>query len=325
MMSILLSYNVKYIHTCRFHHLLTFSACNASIYSNVKVKFPANKQYLKHKIQKRKFSWTGFYVAISESAPVISLQNALIDLHNFFAVPWWMVIMLTTLTIRSVFIFPLAVHQNQVIARLANLNIELGKLAPELNKEVNIAKKLYNWDEVTARKVFKRNMQNYYHKFIIRDNCHPFKTVLLALFQVPVWICFSFALRNLTYLPSALNPEIKYVRLQLETEGILWFTNLTMPDHFVIPLLLCFVNLTLIEIHALRRIGKRSLLQGVLLNTSRVVTLAVAVAAAANPSISPGSAPELMWLDQRIGFRESKIFRIWNMAFDRRIWEPADF
>ena len=112
-----------------------------------------------HSTSFRFFSWEGFYYSVSSSTPVLTLQNALLDIHSFSGLPWWAVISLTTLGIRSLCVFPFAVHQNQVIGRLANINLELGKIAPDLNKEVNIAKKMYNWDEQTAKKVFKKNVR----------------------------------------------------------------------------------------------------------------------------------------------------------------------
>lgn len=30
-------------------------------------------------------------------------------------------------------------------------------------------------------------------------NCHPMKSISLALIQIPVWICFSSALRNIVF------------------------------------------------------------------------------------------------------------------------------
>lgn len=114
-----------------------------------------------HSTSFRYYSWEGFYYSLSSSAPVLTLQNVLLDLHNFSGLPWWAIISLTTLGIRSFCVFPLAVHQNQVIGRLANINIELGKIAPELNKGVNIARRMYDWDEKTAKIVFKRNVRIY--------------------------------------------------------------------------------------------------------------------------------------------------------------------
>ncbi|XP_055926129.1 cytochrome c oxidase assembly protein COX18, mitochondrial-like [Argiope bruennichi] len=234
-------------------------------------------------ISSRNFSLPQFYISLSQSAPVQSFQNFLLDLHQSTGLPWWGLIMLTTLGIRTAIVFPLAVHQNQVIARLSNINDEIGKLVPELNKEVNIAKVMYKWDETHAKKIFKRQLRQIHNKFVIRDNCHPFKTVLLSLFQVPLWIVFSISLRNLTFMSQSSN-SVTDSLIALKNEGLLWFPDLTCPDMFVIPILLLFVNLTLTEVHALRSIGKGSKLQKFLINTSRGIIVIVAVAATINPS-----------------------------------------
>lgn len=232
----------------------------------------------------RYFSWEGFFISVSTSTPVLTLQNALLDFHSISGLPWWAVISLTTLSIRTFVVFPLTVHQNQVIARLANLNLELGKMAPELNKEVNIAARRYGWDEQTAKKVFKSQMKQFYQKFILRDNCHPFKIALLAIFQIPVWICLSVSLRNFTLNPSFLDCDTALLQQQLKSEGTMWFPDLTVPDPILLPVLLACVNIALIEIHSLRQIGKGSKFQKILLNVMRLVSVVVAGVAAFNPS-----------------------------------------
>ncbi|GIY29235.1 cytochrome c oxidase assembly protein COX18, mitochondrial [Caerostris darwini] len=225
----------------------------------------------------------GFYTSISQSTPVVSFQNLLIDFHESAGLPWWGIILLTTLGIRTAVVFPLAVHQHQVIARLANINVEIGKLVPQLNKEVNMAKVMYKWDETQAKKVFKKQLRTIHNQYVIRDNCHPFKTVLLVLFQIPMWIIFSISLRNLTFTSLHSNPVPESL-IGLKTEGLLWFSDLTTPDMIAIPLLLLFVNLTLTEVSALRSVGKGSKLQKILLNTSRLIIFVVAAVATVNPS-----------------------------------------
>ena len=32
----------------------------------------------------------------------------------------------------------------------------------------------------------------------IRENCHPAKSSLVLWFQIPMWVCLSFALRNMS-------------------------------------------------------------------------------------------------------------------------------
>ncbi|XP_015918603.2 cytochrome c oxidase assembly protein COX18, mitochondrial [Parasteatoda tepidariorum] len=276
----ILNHSVKRIICCKRLHYKAFN-----------YQFPGNHQF---KISyclascsfltTRHFSWTGFYSALSQSTPVLSFQNLLLEVHEITSLPWWAVIMLTTLGIRSIIVFPLSVHQNQVMARLMNINAGLGAKATQLNEEVNIARRMYNWNEEQAKKVFRRQMKKIYQDSVIRDNCHPFKATLLVLIQVPVWICFSVSLRNLTMASSMFNSGFDSLYASFKTEGVLWFPDLTCPDPIFIPLLLLLVNGSLIEIHAMRQIGKGSLFQKVMLNSSRLITIIVALAASINPS-----------------------------------------
>lgn len=35
---------------------------------------------------------------------------------------------------------------------------------------------------------------------IERENCHPLKATILLWFQIPMWVCFSVAIRNMVYM-----------------------------------------------------------------------------------------------------------------------------
>lgn len=156
-MKILSIWHSRCLQSCKFSSL-----CSPLRNRSTLLQFPENCILSKTPVcftPTRKLSWEGFYTSLSLSAPVLNLQNIIIDFHNISGLPWWSVIMLTTLGIRTVFVFPFAVHQNQVINRLTNLNSELNKMAPELNKEVNIAAKIYGWDESEARKVFRKTVR----------------------------------------------------------------------------------------------------------------------------------------------------------------------
>jgi len=49
------------------------------------------------------------------------------------------------------------------------------------------------------------------------ENCHPMKSLCLGLLQVPVWICFSSAIRNLVYgLPSPTTNGIFYFLISFQ-------------------------------------------------------------------------------------------------------------
>lgn len=45
---------------------------------------------------------------------------------------------------------------------------------------------------------FKKNLKRIVSELYVRDNCHPFKASLLVWVQLPMWVCLSLALRNLS-------------------------------------------------------------------------------------------------------------------------------
>ncbi|XP_030622146.1 cytochrome c oxidase assembly protein COX18, mitochondrial isoform X2 [Chanos chanos] len=86
----------------------------------------------------------------------------------------------------------------------------------------------------------------------VRDNCHPFKASVLVWVQLPMWVCLSLALRNLStgacHSPTDLQGE-------LAVGGALWFSDLTLPDStWIIPVSLGLINLLIVEIFALRQL-----------------------------------------------------------------------
>lgn len=92
-------------------------------------------------------------------------------------------------------------------------------------------------------------MRQQWTKLIERENCHPLKTSILLLFQIPLWISVSIALRNLVYmLPnSSLEAEITYLELTLGGFGFI--PNLAVADYSLIfPFLLGILNLGIIEV-----------------------------------------------------------------------------
>lgn len=93
-------------------------------------------------------------------------------------------------------------------------------------------------------------MRQQWTKLIERENCHPLKTSILLLFQIPLWISVSIALRNLVYMlpTSSLDSELTYLELSLG--GFAFIPNLTVPDSsFIIPFLLGILNLGIIEVN----------------------------------------------------------------------------
>ncbi|XP_072896803.1 cytochrome c oxidase assembly protein COX18, mitochondrial [Hemitrygon akajei] len=195
-------------------------------------------------------SW---YESISDSVPVHLMENLLTNVQQSTGLPWWASIICTTVALRATVTFPLAIYQTYIIAKVENLQPEIAELAKRLRYEVSVRAKQVGWSESVARFRFRKNLKRIISELYVRDNCHPFKASLLVWVQLPLWICISFALRNLSLASS--DPSAVSGAQDLSVGGTLWFPDLTLPDStWIMPISLGLINLLIVEIFALRKI-----------------------------------------------------------------------
>lgn len=239
----------------------------------------------------RRISMDGFvkwqeqtYASISSSTPVHFMQDGLLYFHDVTGMTWWATIVTATVLIRTLMTLPLAVYQNYILAKVENISLELKDLVNELKKETTIAKKAYKLTDKQAVILYKRSLKKQWNKLIVRDNCHPFKASLLIWFQLPVWVCMSFALRNLVYMADA-DPAALVTFIELSAGGVGWIPNLTEPDHsWILPVAFGLTNLSIIEIQRLSKLRQPSRLYNVFTNVFRGFTIIMIPVAASVPS-----------------------------------------
>jgi len=225
--------------------------------------------------------WTNWFAA---SKPVIITQDYLSWLHDVTSLPWWGTVLLTTVTLRTFVTFPLIIYQNHVMARLENLQPEIKEIAMALKKETDMAVRMYNLSEKEAKNMYRRSLKEQVKKLIIRENCHPAKSGLVIWFQIPMWVCVSFALRNMTKSASYSNPAAMATYLEFSTGGLLWFPDLTLPDpSFILPFLVGATNLVIVEVHSLRKL-ELTKFQKIMTYLTRGISLILIPIAMAAPS-----------------------------------------
>ncbi|XP_058124931.1 cytochrome c oxidase assembly protein COX18, mitochondrial [Anopheles ziemanni] len=238
----------------------------------------------------RQFSYeatvTSIWQSISHSKPVAYVQHGMIDFHDFTGLPWWATIILATVGLRTFVTLPLAIYQNKILARLEKISMEMPDIIKELKMETAYAIKKFNWSEKEARIMYNHSLKKQWNKLIVRENCHPAKTMVLLWGQIPLWIVQSVAIRNLVSLmpdPTAIEAQIAYT--ELTVGGFGWIPNLTELDQsLILPVALGVINLTIIEIQAASRTKLPSKLQTVFTNLFRVLSIVMVPIAASVPS-----------------------------------------
>ncbi|KTF81136.1 hypothetical protein cypCar_00005244 [Cyprinus carpio] len=230
-------------------------------------------------------SW---YESVADSTPVYLTEQLLVSTQQMTGLPWWASIMCTTLALRTAITLPLGIYQSIIIAKVEALQKEIAVLARQLRFEISVKAKEKGWSEKTCRFHFKKNLKRIVSELYVRDNCHPFKASLLIWVQLPMWVCLSLALRNLSL-------EMGHVPLAsdagLATGGALWFPDLTLPDStWIVPVFLGLINLLITEIFALRQL-EPSKFQKFVTNFIRGISLVMIPIAATVPS-----SMSLYWL-----------------------------
>lgn len=200
--------------------------------------------------QKRNFT-QDLWQSLSASKPVAILQDATIQLHDMTGMPWWATIITTTFLLRGCVTLPLALYQNKILAKVERLStVDMPALVKELKIETAFAKKKFNWTDETAKSTYLRSLNKQWKNLLVRDNCHPAKSFVVILFQLPLWIMQSCALRNMLYMvpdPTSITAQI--VCTEMTLGGFGWIPNLVELDHsYILPVTLGLINLTIVEV-----------------------------------------------------------------------------
>ncbi|XP_055452467.1 cytochrome c oxidase assembly protein COX18, mitochondrial isoform X2 [Psammomys obesus] len=251
----------------------------------------------------------GWYEALASSAPVRAAEEVLLGAHEATGLPWWGSIVLSTVALRGAVTLPLAAYQHYILAKVENLQPEIKDIAKRLNQEVAVCAHQFGWSKRVARLTYLRNMQRLVSELYVRDNCHPFKATVLVWVQLPMWIFISVALRNLS--TGATHSEGVSVQEQLAAGGTLWFPDLTAVDYtWILPVSLGVVNLLIVEIFSLQKIGM-SRFHMYITNFVRAVSVLMIPIAATVPSslVLYWLCSSLMGLSQNLllrspGFRQ---------------------
>uniref|UniRef100_A0A286X937 Cytochrome c oxidase assembly factor COX18 n=2 Tax=Cavia porcellus TaxID=10141 RepID=A0A286X937_CAVPO len=195
----------------------------------------------------------GWYEALASSAPVHAAEEALLGMHAA-GLPWWGSIALAAAGLRGLLTLPLAAQQRRILAKVENLQPEIKNIAKRLNQEVAVCAHQLGWSKRIARLIYLKNMRRFVSELYVRDNCHPFKATVLVWIQLPMWIFMSVALRNLS--TGVAHSEGFSVQEQLAVGGVLWFPDLTTSDStWILPISVGVVNLLIVELFALQRLG----------------------------------------------------------------------
>uniref|UniRef100_A0A8D8V4Z8 Mitochondrial inner membrane protein COX18 n=1 Tax=Cacopsylla melanoneura TaxID=428564 RepID=A0A8D8V4Z8_9HEMI len=254
---------------------------------------------------------TSIFNSISFSTPVHYAQEVLVAVHNLTGLEWGPTIVLSAFLLRLFLTLPVTVYQHYILAKFENVvTKKFPEILEELKRETATATRMFKWDNDRANYNYAKSARTQYKKIIQEENCHPLKASLLVWIQMPLWICSSFAVRNLLLMRPEKTLETMQIYADISTEKFLWLDDLLACDHsFVLPATLGIFNLAIIEMQILYRDEKLTGAKRYTTNVFRAIALLLVPIAANVPSIL-----SLYWASSAFyGFTQNLI--LWSPNF----------
>lgn len=196
-------------------------------------------------ISTRHMSTENFFIQVHtsmiNSKPVLAFQEALVQIHAYTGLPWAVEIVACGLILRTA-LFPLAIYERKQQAKYENLGPQLEQHMFGVNEQLKVKMAKQELTRSEAKKRFQKAVFLKRRQLILDHNLHPFKRVIVVLFQIPIWVTMSCALGNLCLRsPYIEQPRIRTLATeaapQLQTEGLLWFQDLTLADPtYILPI-----------------------------------------------------------------------------------------
>jgi len=175
--------------------------------------------------------------------PVHYMEDTLATVHDMMGLPWWATIMLSTCVMRLVLTLPAHITQQKVMAKRYVMSEEMkNDILPALEKATNRHVVINKWSKKKATDNYRRVAAQFHIMKVREYNCHMAKMFLPMYIQIPAWVFTSMAVRNISLMRHSsdrvMDIPVEERFLQMSTEGIAWFQNLTIPDPaFILPFL----------------------------------------------------------------------------------------
>ncbi|KAK6637403.1 hypothetical protein RUM44_007820 [Polyplax serrata] len=196
------------------------------------------------------------YVITSE--PSFAVRNLIIDFHVATGLPWWATIVLTGASVKLLLGVTAGLYQQYLGARLVEARMEQFEILKKLQPDLMLKAKRGRWSDARKNREIRLTAKRIFDELMVKNNCHPFKLVILSWSQFPIWMFLSYTLRGLTDFNSPL-PVGLLTKLELTTEGVFWSPNLTVPDETLILSTILFLSTwIMVDVNALSKPYVRS-------------------------------------------------------------------
>jgi YidC/Oxa1 family membrane protein insertase len=138
--------------------------------------------------------------------PLFNLMGATLSTFHGWGAPWWLSIMMLTIIVRGL-LFPITYRQVKSMRKMQDLKPDMDRIRSEYKDDVQTQR-------AEMAKLYQERKVN------------PLGGCLPVFIQLPIFLVLYYTIRQFDKLES------------FRTGGLLWFQDLTQPDHlFILPVL----------------------------------------------------------------------------------------
>lgn len=177
------------------------------------------------------------------------VETALNVIHDYSGLPWWAVIPLVTLALRSTVTLPIAISTRLRAQKQHELRPLISALGPILRAKLafnaNKADSALTGPQIEMLAMKERRKRRV--KLYKQHGCEMWKSLFIGpLVQLPIWITMSMAVRAMCGWTVVQGiPVVK----SMGAEGALWFPDLLMMDYSgVLPAAVGIITLLNVEL-----------------------------------------------------------------------------
>ncbi len=139
-------------------------------------------------------------------APLYNLMGVTLQTFHDWGAPWWLSIVMLTIIVRTL-LFPITYRQVKSMRRMQDLKPDMDRIRTEYKHDVQKQRE-------EMAKLYQERQVN------------PLGGCLPIFIQIPIFLVLYYTIRHFDTLES------------FRTGGLLWFQDLTRPDHlFILPIL----------------------------------------------------------------------------------------
>jgi YidC/Oxa1 family membrane protein insertase len=138
--------------------------------------------------------------------PLFNLMGGTLSTFHGWGAPWWLAIMMLTVIVRTL-LFPITYRQVKSMRRMQDLKPDMDRIRTEYKDDVQKQRE-------EMAKLYQERKVN------------PLGGCLPIFIQLPIFLVLYYTIRHFDTLES------------FRTGGLLWFQDLTQPDHlYILPVL----------------------------------------------------------------------------------------